>query len=562
VSDVFSFKNKALFLLTAWLRELSYIASCRQFPDVDLWGRLSMGALITKTGRFPYHDIFSYTANGAPWIDHEWLSGLLFYQVLSFTGEIGFIIFYILLLLGINGLLFFLHNRVYKVSPLWSMYGLIATVDLYSHGFISTIRCQVFSFLLFLFFIVILEGIRLKQWRIHWLLLLLPIGIIWGNLHGGIAMGLLLLLCYGFGSIITSRQWKKGIPFIATFLGILIGLGFCNPYGWPYLSFLWHAWTLPRKHIGEWSPLQLDSWYYSGLQLLIIGALSVLFIQVGQWCTQKKLTESFIPSLAVLVFCTMVCKAIRMEAFFAFTCIAYAPIILINLKDYWKGSSFYRFGLKHLSNKFKKTVQNKTLPSCDKAFTRTIPILISGLSLVSLIYMHVKMDLSRLILNDELTKIEQTQFRYPVGIVEALKKSRYHGNLMVHFDIGEFAYWTLYPQFKISLDGRYEEVYSEAQFLKNQYFYDKKAIGKAQNYAIHLAEEPVDYLLTLPNLPSTAVILADKRWKMLGGNDYFLVFANTVRVKNSDGLKELPMSLPLSIKSLRNYFPPQWISSK
>jgi hypothetical protein len=168
-----------------------------------------------------------------------------------------------------------------------------------------------------------------------------------------------------------------------------------------------------------------------------------------------------------------------------------------------------------------------------------------------------------LVLNDELTKADVTQFRYPVGIIEALKKSGYHGNLMTHFDIGEFAYWTLYPQFKVSLDGRYEEVYTQAQFFKNQYFYDKKDAFKAQEHARVLAEQPVDYLITEPKLPSTVIILNDAHWKMLGGNDYFLVFANTTRVKNAAGLAELPMSLPLKLRSIRDYFPHRpWFKSK
>jgi len=582
VRETYTTKSKVLLLLAAWLRELSFNASSRQFPDVDLWGRLSMGALISETGRFPYRDIFSYTAAGAPWIDHEWLSGLIFFQVFSLGGEWAFIALYALLLLSINGLIFSLHNCIYKVSPLWPFYSLLVTADVYSHGFLSTIRCQTFSFVLFCVFILILEGIRLKQWRKHWLLLLIPLATLWGNLHGGVAMGFILLGCYAFGSLFlpptlgpspaegggenlfTKRiNWQNSVPYFGTALGMLGALSVCNPYGIKYLNFLWHAWTLNRSRIGEWSPVQLDSWYYHGLQILMVVALSVTILQIGHWKERKKVPDSFTPTLAVFIFCLMVWKAIRMEAFFAFTCIAYAPVIVQDLKPYLSRLSISIFSKNYFAKLDSGGRYTQLLVGMKAAFSKTIPAFILGGSLLTLIYLHFTLDLGRLVLNDELTKTDVTQFRYPVGIIDALKKSGYHGNLMTHFDVGEFAYWTLYPQFKVSLDGRYEEVYTQAQFFKNQYFYDKKDAFQAQEHARVLAEQPVDYLITEPKLPSTVIILNDARWKMLGGNDYFLVFANRTRIKNPAGLAELPMSLPLKIRSIRDYFPHRpWFKSK
>ena len=209
VRALFTTKSKVLLLLTAWLRELSFNASSRQFPDVDLWGRLSMGALISQTGRFPYRDIFSYTAAGASWIDHEWLSGLIFYQVLLLGGEWAFIALYALLLLSINILIFSLHTHVYKVSPLWPLYSLLVTADVYSHGFLSTIRCQTFSFVLFCLFILILEGIRLKQWQEHWLLLLIPLATLCATSTGGWQWGSFSWAAIRLAALLQKRVGEK-----------------------------------------------------------------------------------------------------------------------------------------------------------------------------------------------------------------------------------------------------------------------------------------------------------------------------------------------------------------
>ena len=78
-----------LSLAAVWLTSVLFIAS-GQFADPDLWGRLSIAALIFQNGRFPYHDVFSYTASHARWIDHEWLSGMAFYTILAHLGEPAF----------------------------------------------------------------------------------------------------------------------------------------------------------------------------------------------------------------------------------------------------------------------------------------------------------------------------------------------------------------------------------------------------------------------------------------------------------------------------------------
>jgi len=48
---------------------------------------------------------------------------------------------------------------------------------------------------------------------------------------------------------------------------------------------------------------------------------------------------------------------------------------------------------------------------------------------------------------------------YPVGAVEFVRLNDLHGNLATPFNWGEYVLWKLYPQVKVSFDGRYETVY-------------------------------------------------------------------------------------------------------
>jgi hypothetical protein len=55
---------------------------------------------------------------------------------------------------------------------------------------------------------------------------------------------------------------------------------------------------------------------------------------------------------------------------------------------------------------------------------------------------------------------------YPVGSLEFIKQNNISGNLATTYVWGSYAFWKLYPQCKVLIDGRYEEVYSNNLFNK------------------------------------------------------------------------------------------------
>ncbi len=59
---------------------------------------------------------------------------------------------------------------------------------------------------------------------------------------------------------------------------------------------------------------------------------------------------------------------------------------------------------------------------------------------------------------------------FPVKAVALLKQSNAAGNIVVHFDWGEYVLWHLGPRIKVSIDGRRETVYSERSYAENLRF--------------------------------------------------------------------------------------------
>ena len=77
--------------------------------DTDLWGHIKFGEDLWAAKSLHRFDIYSYTAFGAEWINHEWLAELLMFSMYSTFGSagllmgklfVGFAIIYILLLIA------------------------------------------------------------------------------------------------------------------------------------------------------------------------------------------------------------------------------------------------------------------------------------------------------------------------------------------------------------------------------------------------------------------------------------------------------------------------------
>ena len=73
----------------AFLAFIIVIADAGRWADPDLWGHLAFGRLILTRGHLPPVDVFSYSASGLPWHDHEWFSEVVLALCWSGFGVIG-----------------------------------------------------------------------------------------------------------------------------------------------------------------------------------------------------------------------------------------------------------------------------------------------------------------------------------------------------------------------------------------------------------------------------------------------------------------------------------------
>ena len=186
--------------------------------SVDLWWSLKTGEYIVKNLKIPHSDIFSYTLAGREWIDHEWLSQVIFYSIFSKFGWLGMSILKALIIalcfIFPLGLAYTRYRNI--IFSIFIMLGAI-----FAFGYRSFVRPEIFSYLFLSVYLYILE----KRKSIS----VLPfLQVIWVNLHGYFIMGPLLILLYCTGDFFSKDRFEAR-RLCAVFFWAIAAC-FINPY--------------------------------------------------------------------------------------------------------------------------------------------------------------------------------------------------------------------------------------------------------------------------------------------------------------------------------------------
>jgi hypothetical protein len=500
-----------------------------QMADPDLWGRLSVAALWFSTGRFPYRDVFSFTAFHHRWIDHEWLAGIVFYAALWCGGEIGLHCLKYGIIIAIYYALFSLAQKIapsHKSLPLIIFASLFLLSPVYGDAFYPTIRAQLFSFLFFAYFIWALEQVRqgealgeaLSNKSKGLLLSLIPIGVLWANAHGGFILGLVLLLLYGLGAGLEQRSSKAALPFLLTAITMAFLIGVLNPYGFSYWPFILQALSMPRPFISEWRPLPLFTVDYWETKLLIISIGGTLLLAIGrQWkqaSTERQNPSMLTLGLVALFFIGLALKGVRFKAFLALTALFYLP----SLCAFWKATGNRR-------ERNQPQVQPRSL-------LPALPGIAALAAALAMLVFYQPYYYARTIVQDGHLAESRGLIPFPIDMVNYLKASPYRGNLVNPFTWGEFLSWELYPRFKVAWDGRYEEVYTDTEVQTLTELYALPHAYQPQRL-LSLANQSNGDLLLIEKISPNQVLMAQHPdWQLLHTDGFYFLYGRKTSLQH------------------------------
>jgi hypothetical protein len=171
------------------------------YPYSDFWGHAAVGRWCVDHAAVPRHALFMWTAPNHPWVDHEWLSQILFYGLARLGGEDERAAQVALLFTGCMTCLpllvaWFLWRS--RASP-----GILAVLPFYLAIEVSRNRFlprpELFTSSAVALLLVLLTNWRRTVEITRRRLVFTGLGLVvlfmaWVNLHGGFLVGVLLLV--------------------------------------------------------------------------------------------------------------------------------------------------------------------------------------------------------------------------------------------------------------------------------------------------------------------------------------------------------------------------------
>ena len=162
--------------------------------DTDTWWHLRAGSWMLEKGEILRTDPFSLTKQGEPWVYPGWLAQVILYGVFHTFGFAGLNLLTAIMV----AIAFAFIWHLLDAAPLMRAFVLIlaATVS----AVYWSARPQIFSFTLSAIFLWSLTKAVNGQLRQLWILP--PLMALWSNLHGGFAIGFLLIGAYLLGELV------------------------------------------------------------------------------------------------------------------------------------------------------------------------------------------------------------------------------------------------------------------------------------------------------------------------------------------------------------------------
>lgn len=226
-----------------------FAASFNHIDTFDVWWHLKTGEIISATGNIPKFDIFSYTATGNEWVNHEWLFQVLAWNIYNYFGAAGLITLKFLITLTI-GMTLFRTTEILSRSKIASTLAVAFAVWAIADRIMA--RPFMFTLLFLTFFMYELHLFVSEDRKRLWLLA--PLTVLWINLHGGGLLAPELVIAFAVGETLHLLAERYFGPSEARALGRkklfhlyivgLLCLGACliTPYGF-------RTFTFPLEHL-------------------------------------------------------------------------------------------------------------------------------------------------------------------------------------------------------------------------------------------------------------------------------------------------------------------------
>jgi hypothetical protein len=409
---------------------LIFITALNPITDPDVWWHLKTGQLIAQTHAIPHADVFSYTRLGREWVTHEWLSEVFIYAVFRLSGFGGLIVVFAALITASFWITYLrLQHRVNNalVAVLALVLGAAATTPIW------TVRPQIFSLLFASIFLCVLDSYYYaKSTRAIWWLV--PLTILWVNLHAGFLVGLALIgltvVALALDAFLLASDYRETLRRrVPRLFGVLVccgAAGCLNPNG---IRLYWLPFETLRtqvfmRAIEEWRSPDFHQPAFLPVLLLLLATFSILAL------SNKRVRPG-----ELLVLVVIAAAALRTGRNIAFFSLVATPLFAEHFEQWLESNRWTKWitspaEVKPQKGSFAQVVLNSL-------------IIVLALTISLLGIMRTA---------DKQPQVEQQGF--PSAAVSSMLAQRPPQPIYNDYEWGGYLIWTLYPNYLVYIDGR------------------------------------------------------------------------------------------------------------
>jgi hypothetical protein len=286
-------------------------------PDLlvnDSWLTLMAGREVIEHG-LPHHDQLTVYGRGAVWTDQQWLAQVVLYGVQSLG---GYALLSIVTCASVVGAFAIAAaaSRTFGAGPraIWLLF--LPVLAAAALGW--TIRAQMLTLPLYTGLLWLLGAQARRPTARVWLAL--PMLVLWANLHGGAALGALLVMLLGAYELVRSRGRSALRSLALVLLAPLAVLA--TPYGPVTAARYYHLMLVDPPFAGQVTEWR---WPAPASNTVAFYVLVVMAIPLVVW-GRRRLTRFDIAVLVVTLAGAL--TAIRGIPWLAFACMVFVPVAI------------------------------------------------------------------------------------------------------------------------------------------------------------------------------------------------------------------------------------------
>ena len=447
--------------------------ACRNIHDRDVWWHLRAGQVILQNHEVFHTDPFSFTRKGSPWINQEWLSEVLIYCVYRALGFGGLIVSFGVLSAATIYLTFLRCEGKPYIAAIISIWGAAAVAPTWG------VRPITLSLLLTAILLCLLEKSKSNLNLLWWMV---PLVLLWVNLHAEFALSIGLMLVYLLGvsldavfGFISWSEVAKQLKRLSLVTLACLAVVPLNPnagkmYTYPFETLRSLA---MQRFIDEWLSPNFHQRRQLPLLFMILAILAAIAL------SKRRLWPREILLLACGTAAAL--QAVRHVGIFVVIAI---PI---------------------LSSLISSSLDDKgwTLHPETAGITW-------GKFLVNAIILAACLGLAAIRIRDVIRAQPEVEARtLPAAAVEFLSANHQPGALLNDYNWGGYLIWKLHPAYPVYIDGR-ADLYGDDFLEKFAETYQVRARWREQ-----LGRWDIRTVLLPPDAPLVSALLMDPQWIQL-----------------------------------------------